>query len=459
MATWNQQGSGNLLGGIGLNNANAPRASDANATLAMIRENNDRQRSGENNIGLQLAQGLGGLGTIFQQADAEKRNKEFQSQWGQAYASGDRNTMRQLMAAYPEQAEKITSGMKGISEDIRESIGNIASGYRMAVGSGKAIDYIRDNADEMRRLGIDPQHAAEMAQKNPSGAMELADHIGMSALGVDKYYDVKDKMEGRAETARSNKAKEAENIRNNNMTNARGWAGINIQQQNANLARERFDFDKEIRVAETKDKVLERQLKNEENALKRIELEQKIAANKEKLDTAKSEKYDGFINQMESADRSIKMANDILKSDGFNDFFGTNINPFSNHRIPGTSGADTASMVDTLKSQAFMAGVQQMRGMGALSDAEGKKITDSIGNLSPSMSEAQAKKSINNIISTLKQGQERAIKKNPDEYKRYQSESTSSGKQSAKSYSEGMTATNPSTGQKMIFRGGKWQQM
>lgn len=266
-------------------------------------------------------------------------------------------------------------------------------------------------------------------------------------------------MEGRSETARSNKAKEAENIRNNNMTNARGWAGINIQQQNANLARERFDFDKEIRVAETKDKVLERQLKNEENALKRIELEQKIAANKEKLDTAKSEKYDGFINQMESADRSIKMANDILKSDGFNDFFGTNINPFSNHRIPGTSGADTASMVDTLKSQAFMAGVQQMRGMGALSDAEGKKITDSIGNLSPSMSEAQAKKSINNIISTLKQGQERAIKKNPDEYKRYQSESTSSGKQSAQSYSEGMTATNPNTGQKMIFRGGKWQQM
>ncbi|EKL06749.1 hypothetical protein VCHC17A1_3999A, partial [Vibrio cholerae HC-17A1] len=51
MATWNQQGAGGFLGGIGLNNTNAPKASDANATLAMIRENNDLQRSGANNIG------------------------------------------------------------------------------------------------------------------------------------------------------------------------------------------------------------------------------------------------------------------------------------------------------------------------------------------------------------------------------------------------------------------------
>lgn len=438
MATWNQGiNSGGFLGGIGQVNSNAPSASDINPTLGLIRENNDLQRSGANNWGLQAMQGLAGIADVYKQQQAQERLKEFQGKWGQAYANGDRTAMRQLMAEYPDQAERITGGMKGISDDVRESLGNLSSGYSLAVKSGTVEDYARKNADEFRRLGIDPQGAVDMALNDPKAAMELADHLGLSSLGIDKYYDVRDKMEGRVierdklkETVRSNQASEALTARRDEQSNARGWAGISIQQQNANLARERFDFDKEIRVAETKDKVLERQLKNEENALKRIDLEQKIAANKEKLDTAKSEKYDGFINQMESADRSIKMANDILKSDGFNDFFGTNINPFSNHRIPGTSGADTASMVDTLKSQAFMAGVQQMRGMGALSDAEGKKITDSIGNLSPSMSEAQAKKSINNIISTLKQGQERAIKKNPDEYKRYQSESTSSNQQS-----------------------------
>lgn len=216
MATWNQQGSGGFLGGIGLNNTNAPKASDANATLAMIRENNDLQRSGANNIGLQLAQGLGGLGETYKQQQAQERDKEFQSLWGKAYASGDRDAMRQLMATYPDQAEKITSGMQGISEDVRESLGNIASGYRMAINSGNATDYIRKNADELRRLGIDPQQALAMANENPKGAIELADHIGMSALGPDKYFDVQDKIEGRSidrdklsETVRSNQSSEA----------------------------------------------------------------------------------------------------------------------------------------------------------------------------------------------------------------------------------------------------------
>ncbi|HHR6319351.1 TPA: phage DNA ejection protein [Providencia alcalifaciens] len=226
MATWNQQGSGSFLGGIGLNNTNAPRASDANATLAMIRENNDLQRSGANNFGLQVMQGLAGLNDMYQQSKAQEREKEFQSQWGQAYANGDRNAMRQLMAAYPEQAEKITSGMKGISDDTRESIGNIASGYRMAVASGNAENFVRENADEMRRLGIDPQYAYEQAQKDPKAAMELADHIGMSALGMDKYYDVRDKMEGRV----IERDKLAEDARQADMTNARGWANIKESQ-------------------------------------------------------------------------------------------------------------------------------------------------------------------------------------------------------------------------------------
>lgn len=240
MATWNQQGSGSFLGGIGLNNTNAPRASDANATLAMIRENNDLQRSGANNFGLQVMQGLAGLNDMYQQSKAQEREKEFQSQWGQAYANGDRNAMRQLMAAYPEQAEKITSGMKGISDDTRESIGNIASGYRLAVASGKVEDFIRKNADEMHRLGIDPQYAYEQAQKDPNAAMGLADHIGMSALGMDKYYDVRDKMEGRVierdrltETVRSNKASEGLQARGQDISAATARRGQDISASTA----------------------------------------------------------------------------------------------------------------------------------------------------------------------------------------------------------------------------------
>ncbi|WP_272662273.1 phage DNA ejection protein [Providencia sp. PROV111] len=227
MATWNPNiSSGGFLGGIGQVNSNAPSASDINPTLGLIRENNDLQRSGANNWGLQGLAGLSGVAQVMNEQKQQERLKEFQGKWGQAYANGDRTAMRQLMAEYPDQAEKITSGMSGISDDVKESIGNIASGYRLAVGTGKATDYIRQNADEFRRLGIDPQGAASMAEQDPKAAMELADHIGMSALGMDKYYDVRDKMEGRV----IERDKLAEDARQADMTNARGWANIKESQ-------------------------------------------------------------------------------------------------------------------------------------------------------------------------------------------------------------------------------------
>lgn len=230
MATWNQNiNSGGFLGGIGQVNDNAPRASDANSTLAMIRENNNLQRSGANNLGLQAMQGLAGIGEIYQQQKQQDRLKEFQSKWGQAMANNDTKTMRGLFAEYPDMEKQITGGMSHISNDVRESIGNIASGYRLAVSSGKSDEYVRANADEMRRLDIDPQYAYELAQKDPKGAMELADYISLSALGSDKYFDVRDKMEGRV----IERDKLTEDARQVDMEHSRVIRGQNISRANA----------------------------------------------------------------------------------------------------------------------------------------------------------------------------------------------------------------------------------
>lgn len=227
MATWNPNiNSGGFLGGIGQVNSNAPSASDINPTLGLIRENNDLQRSGANNWGLQGLAGLSGVAQVMNEQKQQERLKEFQGKWGQAYANGDRTAMRQLMAEYPDQAERITGGMKGISDDVRESLGNLSSGYSLAVKSGTVEDYARKNADEFRRLGIDPQGAVDMALNDPKAAMELADHLGLSSLGIDKYYDVRDKMEGRV----IERDKLAEDARQADMTNARGWANIKESQ-------------------------------------------------------------------------------------------------------------------------------------------------------------------------------------------------------------------------------------
>jgi len=49
--------------------------------------------------------------------------------------------------------------------------------------------------------------------------------------------------------------------------------------------------------------------------------------------------------------------------------------------------------------------------MGQLSDAEGKKLSDSIGALDPGMSKKAFLDSIDNIQSTLEQARQRAARK------------------------------------------------
>lgn len=203
MATWNQGGiAGSLLGGIGGVNSNAPRATDANTALSLIRENNDIQRSGANNPVLQGLQGLYGVAQIYQADQQAQRQKEFFQKYGTARAAGDTASMRQLFAEYPEMNEQIGKGMEGISADTRESLGNVAANFRMAVNAGTGDQFVAKNAAELMRLGIDPKEAQRLAKADPKGAVELADTIGMSALTPEKYFDVIGDKENRKVTMR-----------------------------------------------------------------------------------------------------------------------------------------------------------------------------------------------------------------------------------------------------------------
>ncbi|NBN03304.1 phage DNA ejection protein [Proteus sp. G2665] len=216
MATWQPSNGAGFLGSIGLNNSNAPQASDANFVVDSINRSNEIARTGGNNILLQGLQGLKEIKDTIGEYQAQERLGEFQKAWGEAYANSDRDGMRQLLATYPEYAQAITGGMQGVSADVRESLGNLSSGYRNAVMNGNATDYVRQNADTFRRLGIDPMEAVSIAEKDPKAAVQLADHIGMSSLGIDDYFNLQDKQLGRQidqgrldEQIRSNQAGEA----------------------------------------------------------------------------------------------------------------------------------------------------------------------------------------------------------------------------------------------------------
>ncbi len=230
MATWNQSiNGGGLLAGIGGNNTNAPQATDANAALSFIRQNNEDAWSGRNNVGLQGLQGLAGNLQMYKQAQAAERQQEFQKAYGSAYASGDRTAMRNLAAQFPDQIEAVRSGMKFVDDDQRNTVGNLAAGARLAAASPEAMGaWLQNNAADLQRVGLDPAEVAQTYQQNPQGFGEFADHLGMAALGPNDYFAAQDKIVGQAlnrdklnETIRSNQAGESLQRRGQDIT-ARG---------------------------------------------------------------------------------------------------------------------------------------------------------------------------------------------------------------------------------------------
>ncbi len=251
MATW-QQGinSGGFLAGIGGQNSNAPKASDVSEALAYIRQNNEMERSGRNNIGLQALQGLGSVAQTYKAAKQQEADAAFQKEYAAAIQSGDRQQVRDLMTKYPGQLEKIQSGMKWTDEDQRNSIGTLAAGARLAASSPEAMQsWLQNNAKELTRVGVDPNSVAQMYQQNPSGFGEFVDHLGMAALGPIDYFNVQDKMAGReidrgrlAETIRSNQAGEALQARGQNLSYQSAMTGHNIAAQRLALDQQEFGF-------------------------------------------------------------------------------------------------------------------------------------------------------------------------------------------------------------------------
>ncbi|OJI71794.1 phage DNA ejection protein [Salmonella enterica] len=396
MATW-QQGinSGGFLAGIGGQNSNAPKASDVSEALAYIRQNNEMERSGRNNIGLQALQGLGSVAQTYKAAKQQEADAAFQKEYAAAIQSGDRQQVRDLMTKYPRQLEKIQSGMKWADEDQRNSIGTLAAGARLAASSPEAMQsWLQNNAKELTRVGVDPNNVAQMYQQNPSGFGEFVDHLGMAALGPIDYFNVQDKMAGReidrgrlAETIRSNQAGEALQQRGQDIT----VRGQNISAQNAALSRE-------IQRAELQDKVLDRQIARETNQIKLDELKQKQADVRHKAEIAKADRQAAAQGAVDTFSTALDSLNEIEQSPGLSKAVGIR-SAFPT--VPGSDAANFEARLDTFKAQTFLPMVQSLKGMGALSDAEGKKLSDAVGALSPKMSEKAFRDSIGKIRNQL----------------------------------------------------------
>lgn len=77
--------------------------------------------------------------------------------------------------------------------------------------------------------------------------------------------------------------------------------------------------------------------------------------------------------------------------------------------LPGSDSANFQAELNTFQSQAFLPMVAQLKGMGALSDAEGKKLTAAVGALDPKMGEKAFRASVKRITDDMQAAKSRMV--------------------------------------------------
>jgi chemotaxis protein histidine kinase CheA len=220
------------------------------------------------------------------------------------------------------------------------------------------LSMLPQNATEQQILGVvtkygspDKVLAALQASTDKAAQRELLTSQQSERLAQQEKL-AKDKLEAQAEQARKDNEAKMERAKENNASKAElaSIAAEGRAQQNAitNSIREQT-----------------------------LQIRQE-AANEKKV--AAQRQQQGMVSSFDIAlDTLDVIANHPGKKAGVG-FGGAQLS-----MIPGTDAAGFAAQLETFKAQTFLPQVQALKGMGALSDAEGKKLTAAVGALSQSM--------------------------------------------------------------------------
>lgn len=166
------------------------------------------------------------------------------------------------------------------------------------------------------------------------------------------------------------------------------------QREKLELQRKTMEFNNKIKELEHQEKMLARKLSKEKDQLSIEKLEQELQKTKTEQAKLKSDEKSTMDSGYSGLVDTLNLVDAIEGHEGFSSAVGIQ---GSFPTFPGSKAAGVEGLIDTLSSQNFLNSVQQMKGMGALSDAEGKKLSSAVASLKPNMSEVDFKKALNVI--------------------------------------------------------------
>lgn len=184
------------------------------------------------------------------------------------------------------------------------------------------------------------------------------------------------------------------------------------REQTAQLARERMESTKQLaadrnalmyQIAQ-----MNASLRNANTDVQRQLIEQRIEDLKGKAEEKQAQLQSQAQGRVAAFDSAIDTLDVISKHPGKKDVVGAVTGGLMS-MVPGTDAAGFAAQLETFKSQTFIPQVAALKGMGALSDAEGKKLTAAVGALDIKMKKKEFDSQVAKIKSELEAARQRAM--------------------------------------------------
>ncbi|EOU7923978.1 DNA transfer protein [Escherichia coli] len=402
MATW-QQGinSGGFLAGIGAQNENAPKASDINATLGLIRENNELARSGANNVGLTALRGLAGVADIYNQEQQQKAISAFNKVHADAWASGDPSGLFKFAQENPAFVAQAQQAFSGLNEQQRNDMGDLAMKANVALSQGPEAysKFITDNKDRLNRVGANADWMIQTGIQNPEQLSHMLTTMSLGALGPEKAFAVQDKMVGR----QLEKGRLDESIRQADMQNATTRQG---QQLSYGAQMARLNHDKYVyrqsqaalkKYGDVQD--MDTLALNSQIASTGVDPLTGKPATGARMGQARKwlEGNNGYNESLITGERGIEKIDSLMNK---GDLAGVGrVEGRYPDAMTSAEGLENRNAIEELKSGAFVQNVQMLRGLGALSNAEGSKLENLIARLDVTQPADVVKKQLGEIRS------------------------------------------------------------
>lgn len=362
---------------------------------------------------------------LQQQQQQQQMQLQQQMQTDLAKLAGNPNATAQdyagMMVKYPQLSEHFKRSFDVLNGDQQQTTLSDATQAYAALQSGKpdiAVNLLKDKANAYRNSGNEGQAKkletlAQTIEINPNAGKTSTALMLSSIMGPEKFATTFSTLGDQQRAQELQPGKLAET--NANASIAESNALIkSVEASNAPTKTQLENTKTAADIEATKLKgqidALDVQIKqaNSETDRGRLQLERdKLNGELQvKLGAQQSDTQ----NQLDTVNNSLATVNGILKHPIMQSSFGvgSTIGKIAS-KIPGTDNKDFDAMLDTLKSQQFLTAAKEMKGMGALSDAEGARIERAVASLDRDQSPAAFKTALTTIKTTLERAQAKIV--------------------------------------------------